>query len=218
MMKPLELNQRALTWLFMCSPPKRTLWWKKLLYFTFFCFVFVTNFLVLVAASTFALKSFSINLEEFLYAFFQISALAGIVYVMLAAFLLRHKISTIFEQLSDIYEASKSFGAMWNQNFASRHRQKTNFSIFFFFSNKTRCSRWFIPFLGSSQYQKWLFLRHLRQMHGDNLHQHRVDVRTLSRALLVFERQLRCEAIVSSISNDVSESLIYIFSMKILGF
>lgn len=106
-MKPLELNQKALIWLFMCSADKTADRRKKILYFFCFLLVFSANVAALIAATKFALKFFSTDLKESLYAFFQISAIAGIVYVMLAAFLLRHKINTIFTQLSDIYAASK---------------------------------------------------------------------------------------------------------------
>lgn len=91
----------------MCSVDKTQDPRKKILYFFCFLLVLSVNVAALIAATKFALKFFSTDLEECLYAFFQISAIAGIVYVMLAAFLLRHKISTIFIQLSDIYAASK---------------------------------------------------------------------------------------------------------------
>lgn len=196
-MKPLELNQKALIWLFMCSADKTVDRRKKILYFFCFLLVLFVNMAALIAATKFALKFFSTDLEECLYAFFQISAIAGIVYVMLAAFLLRHKISTIFTQLSDIYAASKR---LFLEYICAIHFITKKTLLL-----KSRWKKWCIPFFGASQYQRWLFLYDLCKMYGNNFHKYRFDVRHIGGSLLVFERKFWYPVFISSIQIYVSE-------------
>lgn len=72
----------------------------------------VAMFLILVWSFVetvlFFLKFFSTDLELSLFALYQIFGLSSMLYVFIAAFLLRHKINEIFKILLNIYRACKS--------------------------------------------------------------------------------------------------------------
>lgn len=57
--------------------------------------------------SIFFVQSFSTNLEESLYAIFQLTGTSAMFYFNIVAFNSRRKMARLFEKLSDIYNASK---------------------------------------------------------------------------------------------------------------
>lgn len=60
-----------------------------------------------IASAIFFLKFVSVDLNQSLYAMFQIAAYTNVTYIYIAAFLLRHKITAVFDSLTEIYEESK---------------------------------------------------------------------------------------------------------------
>lgn len=105
----LERTQRVLIWLCVCAPPEGTSQWKKLGYVlfsfgVFFSIVYSTFYVVV-----FFLEYIRIDLEESLYAFFQINAVCGVVYMMIAGIFLRYKVKDMLDNLTSLYKASKMF-------------------------------------------------------------------------------------------------------------
>lgn len=65
--------------------------------FTFVCFSAISTVI-------FIARFISVNLEDTLYALLQIAGLTYVIYAMIVAFILRHRINRIFGQLSEIYD------------------------------------------------------------------------------------------------------------------
>lgn len=102
--KPLETNRRVLIWLCMFLPDETASKREKLTYIVFTVCGVCTILSMLAASVTFFVKFVSIDLEESLYALVKISAYLCLTYMMIVVFILRHKISDIFEKLSTIYD------------------------------------------------------------------------------------------------------------------
>lgn len=95
--------------------------WKKLFYVTFSLTFFSANLSGLLSSVAFFVENISTNLEESLYAFFQISAFSGLTYMCIVAFLLRSRITAFLGTLSKIYDTCKSLlfrtKEVWNFHF-----------------------------------------------------------------------------------------------------
>lgn len=107
-MKPLEMNRRVLTWLCVYPASENTSKSTKTLYVIFTLIILSGNLIGLGLSIDYFLKSASTDLEDSLYALFQILATAKMSYTMIVAYFLRHRITAIFVSLSDIYDASKN--------------------------------------------------------------------------------------------------------------
>lgn len=66
----------------------------------------IANACTVAASATFFAKFVSNDLHESLYALFQITAYSQVVCIYIIAFIMRHKIETIFEHLQNLYDAS----------------------------------------------------------------------------------------------------------------
>lgn len=108
-MRPLEIQQQIFTWIYLCSPNEVTSIWIKIIYFILFVIVFLGNFTSWAGALAFIIKYVSVDLENSLYAVFQLCAVGSVSYILIAAFFLRFRINDIFKQLTEIYDASKDF-------------------------------------------------------------------------------------------------------------
>lgn len=105
-MKPLKTNQQVLTWLCICENETST----KLEKFAHVSFsVFVSVFLSWgdLSSMMFFIKFAAIDLEESLYALFQVAGLSGMAYLIFVVPFSRRAISATFDSLSKIYDASK---------------------------------------------------------------------------------------------------------------
>lgn len=109
---PLETNRKVFIWLCMCPADKSTD--KKENRAHVICIVIVTALILtfFIASAVFFSKFASTDLEESLYALFQISATSGVMYLIAVAIIMRDKILNIFNKLSDIYEACKMFSLL----------------------------------------------------------------------------------------------------------
>lgn len=107
-MVPLAIHKRVWTWLCVYPIDESTSKWKKLVYIIFTLVILAANLSIIPASVAFAMKFVSTDLEGSLHALFQITACTGIIFAMFSGFILRHKISTIFEQLTEIYNRSKN--------------------------------------------------------------------------------------------------------------
>lgn len=105
----LKTTRQALIWLCVCPPPEGTNIWKRIFYvfFSFVVFFFIAFSGIWVFA--FFLKAIHTDLEESLFAFFQVNATIGVIYMLTAGVVLRYKVKDMLEDLKALYEASKIF-------------------------------------------------------------------------------------------------------------
>lgn len=106
-MKPLSTTERILIWLCMCPPKKSTNECKKRVYFVFAFVVFISFLFSLVAHIVYITEFFAVNLPGCLFAFLGVIGFWGVMYIMMAAFIMRQKMGNILENLSTIYDGSE---------------------------------------------------------------------------------------------------------------
>lgn len=104
-MTPLETTHRVLMWL--CIVPSNNFSTReKVLSIGLSFTVGVMILAQLVASAMFVLEFYSTNLESSLYAVYQFSAWMPILYIFVIALLLRHKITAVLCEISNIYDTS----------------------------------------------------------------------------------------------------------------
>lgn len=105
---PLKTNRRVLTWLCMCPANEATEKWKKIAYTS----LSITAVLLIVCAFLASVAYFgkfaSTDLEEALYALFQIIGAVSLLFAIKIAYFSRNKIDAIFENLTKIYRKSEN--------------------------------------------------------------------------------------------------------------
>lgn len=106
-MKPLVMNQRVLTWLCVFPMHESAAMKEKLTCIVFSIGVILTIFSGLIGSVIFFLKFVSTDLEESLYALFQIAAIFSTSNAIVVAVQMRHRIPTMFKNLTTIYEKCK---------------------------------------------------------------------------------------------------------------
>lgn len=107
-MQPLKTNQQVLTWLCIYPIDKSSSKQMACEYIIFSWIIFTLNLCAFVSPVQFIIKFVSTDLESCVFALFQVSATANVVYMTIIAFLLREKITAIFTGLSIIYAASEN--------------------------------------------------------------------------------------------------------------
>lgn len=105
-MKPLRTNYRILTWICVCPSEEPIGWCRKLAYISLISFMFIANVIFLATSVLYSIKNVSV-LEDFSFSFGQIVSFSEVTYMIIAALILRHKITGVFTSLSLIYEGSK---------------------------------------------------------------------------------------------------------------
>lgn len=106
-MKPLKTSQQVMTWLCMCSADESISKMKRIFYAGFTLIVLSLAFLGLLTSIGFLVKYASDDLENALYAIFQVGAYAAMLNSIIVGLINRHRIATIFIELSKLYSASK---------------------------------------------------------------------------------------------------------------
>lgn len=109
---PLITSQRVLTWLCVCPADENT---TKLERFSYILFTFTTFFvqiILLIGSIAYFLTFMRTDMKESLYSLSQIAGSSGIMYMMIAMFFRREKISSIFTKLSKLYEASENLAGL----------------------------------------------------------------------------------------------------------
>lgn len=107
-MKPLQMSQLILTWLSLCPPDENIKKRQKIAYFLFTVTMFLIEFIGFLSSIAFLLTYLRRDLNKALYSVFQIASSSSVMYTMSAVFFLRHKISKIFTNLSEIYKSSEN--------------------------------------------------------------------------------------------------------------
>lgn len=109
-MKPLVTNQRVLSWLCVCPVDKNTNKWQKLVYKIFTISLAILMMGIFVSSSMFFWKFMAVDVEEALYAVYQVMGSTCLLYIMfIVVCFSRSKLNVTFSKLSDIYKASKKF-------------------------------------------------------------------------------------------------------------
>lgn len=106
-MKPLETNQRILTWLCGCPPNEFDGKWQKIAYKFFTFNIIATLSLAVIAGAIFIHRNLSIDLEGTLFSLFHTLAAISMIYQCIVTVMLCDELNNIFQGLSIIYDASK---------------------------------------------------------------------------------------------------------------
>lgn len=104
--KPLESAQKMFIWLCLYPVDKNTKNLKKLTYVLLSLFIFIGELTVVIGSLLFFIEHVSTDLTLSLYGFFQLSS-ASMAYTFVALFLSKHKMITVFEKLTEIYDDCK---------------------------------------------------------------------------------------------------------------
>lgn len=107
LMDPLPTCRRVLTWICVLPAIQFTSKWEKGMHLSFsfvncLCIVIVTT-----GSVGYFWKYVQIDLEESLYALYQVAAYIPLINGIIVTFLLRNQITSIFKNLSKIHESGK---------------------------------------------------------------------------------------------------------------
>lgn len=105
-MQPLILSRQLLTWHCLCYE-KGSPVWKQLIRIVLSASAFLMNLSCVPTSILYVLKFLSVNLEESLYALFQVAACTSAAYVVAIAFRMRYRTANLFKMLEDIYNSRK---------------------------------------------------------------------------------------------------------------
>lgn len=107
-MRALELTRDIFTILSICPDSKYLKLSSKCLKLVIVFTIIVTECLALIASVLFIVNHFEDNLQNCLYAVFQVAALFSVIYMWIVAFILRKTIFRIFSKFQQIYDTCKS--------------------------------------------------------------------------------------------------------------
>lgn len=108
-MKPMVTIRHLLMWLSMCSADKSSAKGEQLPYIGLTFANITCQIGFFLAGSAFAKKYLSINVIVALFALIHVIGISSMIYTFTVIYSTRHKIDTIFEKMSMIYEESKNF-------------------------------------------------------------------------------------------------------------
>lgn len=107
-MEPLTTTKRILTSICM-MPDKEPVDTKKIVArFVFVVMLFLVTLFAVSAYITFVVENIKTDLEDALLTFMAFITCSGLIYMMIVSFFIRHHIPSVFQQLTIIYNASKS--------------------------------------------------------------------------------------------------------------
>lgn len=149
-MEPLKTSRRLLTWLYVVPVEKSSSNWKKWACLMVGVGAYVATMSFLASSMAFFMKFVSIDLEQSLYALFQIGGFSNSAYVITLAYFSHRKIVAIFDNLSAIYNARKNL---------INYSHFPQFSIIF--PVWIRRKRFFVPIFGGSKQKQRMGLGNL---------------------------------------------------------
>lgn len=107
-MEAFKTNKRIFAWLNIYPSSENPRPFIKCLRILNTALIILTEFLALVASALFIFKFVDRDLENCLYALFQVAALFSMIYMWIVAFCLRNSIADIFAQFQTFYDSSES--------------------------------------------------------------------------------------------------------------
>lgn len=119
-MKALYINQRLLVWIYFCSNDEFHGKWRNLVRIIFSLSVHFISTSCFPSSLPYVFKYLHVDLEESLFALFQIATSTGCIYFSIHAFSFRHRFARLFETLSEIYDESN-----WLKNTTKQNQVKT---------------------------------------------------------------------------------------------
>lgn len=106
-MEPFKTNRKLLTWFCLCPADETANNWTKIGYITTTILTNLPLTFMLITSVIYFLTYFKIDIAESLYGFFQIGGTLSLLYGFWAVLFSRNKMKAIFDDLSEIYRASK---------------------------------------------------------------------------------------------------------------
>lgn len=106
-MKPLLSIQRSMIWACFCRENENEDKWRKRAYILFSCTSIVFSAFAFGVSVAFLVKYLSIDLEESLYAVFQIFAAILMIYTFIVGFFSKNQINVIFKSLAELHSECK---------------------------------------------------------------------------------------------------------------
>lgn len=106
-MQPLATTRRIMIWHSMCPAHKSTTPRYKWIYIAHALTILILNVIGFISSLTYCLKFVSIDFNSATFAFMLTNAEFGAIYFMISGILMRHRIGSIFTNLSAIYKSSK---------------------------------------------------------------------------------------------------------------
>lgn len=106
-MKVLEKNRKVLVWTGMCPADENTKWWQKIAFKLIGFIIFASMVFDVVISVIFILENKSTDLEDCLFAIFQIILCCGTCYMIFFAYISRKDIASVINGLQKIYDSCK---------------------------------------------------------------------------------------------------------------
>lgn len=106
-MIPLETQRKVLTWMSFYPANEKTNIYQKIAYFILFITVFIVTLTFLWGSINYFFVFISIDLKESLYTLYLVAAMAGVFYAIIIGFTTKTKMEMVFDELTNIYNASK---------------------------------------------------------------------------------------------------------------
>lgn len=107
-LRPLGTTQEVLTWLSVCRASENTTKLFKSFCFCFTSIVLMSELFGLTSAVINCVQLFSNNLDDFFYSLFHVLGHSLGVFSLIYGLFSRQKITSLLEQLTEIYNASKT--------------------------------------------------------------------------------------------------------------
>lgn len=108
-MKPLPKYREILMWFCIYPAHENVTNHQKMLHIAFIVFINGTFLCFIASSITYFLENISTDVEKSLFALLEVAGIAGGLHKFSVAFILRKKITAMFERLSEICDASKYF-------------------------------------------------------------------------------------------------------------
>lgn len=105
-MKPLVTNYHVFTWLCVCPIEKPISWLRKFANISLISIIFIAIATLVTTSGMCFIKTVSLDLEDAIYSLSHVFGFSFSIYLMIAIFILRHKITGLFSYLTRIYEKS----------------------------------------------------------------------------------------------------------------
>lgn len=108
-MRPLKTSQRILSYLYVSQPDESTSKLKKMAMLFSSLTILFANVGSISCVTVFFFNKLKTDLEESLFALFQISAIYCVIYMSILGIILRQNFKDLFDNLAELYDRCKKF-------------------------------------------------------------------------------------------------------------